>query len=74
MVKNIYLNFNIYIMSDFRNALLRAIAWMVPYLLIRRYLNPENKYDVRRFYNDTIYGGLAQFVAFYFAKFLAQLF
>jgi hypothetical protein len=74
MLKNIYLNFNIYIMSDLRNAIIRAISWMIPYLFIRRLLNPENGGNVERFYMDTLYGGLAQVFAYYFNKFIVANF
>jgi hypothetical protein len=61
-------------MSDFKKAIIRAIVWMVPYLFIRRLLNPENEYNVEKFYMDTLYGGLAHFIAYYLNKYLTQNF
>ena len=61
-------------MSDLKNAIIRAISWMIPYLFIRRLLNPENKWNVERFYMDTLYGGLAQVFAYYFNQYLVKNF
>jgi hypothetical protein len=41
------------------NAIIAAVVWGLTYLYIRRYLNPENKYNVDKFRLDAIYGGIA---------------
>ena len=47
---------------DFRKALLSALIWSFCYLYIRRYFNPDIK-DHTKYIKDSIYGGVAAFVA-----------
>ena len=50
-------------MKVFINAVITGIIWWFTYLYIRRYLNPENKGDVKKYKMDAVYGGIASFCA-----------
>ena len=40
-------------------ALISGIVWWFTYLYIRRYFNPENNGDIKKYELDGLYGGVA---------------
>jgi len=44
-------------------AIISGSIWYFTYLYIRRYLNPENNYNVNKYKNDALYGALATIIA-----------
>jgi hypothetical protein len=61
-------------MTTLKIAIINALVWMFTYLYIRRYLNPENNGNVKKYYLDTLFGGLATFIGVFLTAYLTKTF
>ena len=52
------------------SAIIAGIVWWFTYLYIRRYFNPENKYNIEKYRLDAYWGGVGAFFAVLISNFI----